>query len=125
MTRSVTSVTRAPTAAIVHQTHTGTLETAALSMEGNGKLNRASSRPGVARPWPTPLPVGSAHYLLPPDGTTGHPCIDRERVPGVQRRTPVRGVPDLLGQDAGTRERHHDRSHDRRRDDAGRTGRLR
>ena len=37
----------------------------------------------------------------------------------------VRGVPDLLREDAGARERHDDRADDRRRDDAGRSRRLR
>ena len=60
-----------------------------------------------------------------PTGSRRNPAPDRQRVPGVQRRAALRGVPDLLGEDAGAGKRHHDRADGGRRDDAGRARRLR
>ena len=49
----------------------------------------------------------------------------RRRLPGVQRRPALGGLPHLRRQDAGARERHDHRAHRRRRADAGRARRLR
>ena len=49
------------------------------------------------------LPVGKSDQVLPAARQRRHPAADRRRLSGLQRRPPVRGLPHLRRQDAGTR----------------------
>ena len=51
--------------------------------------HRAPGSPGQL---PPEFPVRQADRVLPAEGQRGDPASDRRRVPGVQRRPPVRGV---------------------------------
>ena len=63
-------------------------------------------------------------YYRPTGSAEVRNLIER-RLPGVQRRPPVRGLPHLRRQDAGAGQRHDHRPDRRRRADAGRPRRLR
>ena len=71
------------------------------------------------------LPPGKAINYYRPTGSAEVRAAHRRRLPGLQRRTPVGGLPHLRRQDAGPGERHHHRPDRRRRADAGRPRRLR
>ena len=90
-------------------------------------LNRVcrTARPGPRATRHRNYLTGKPIKYYRPRGSAEVRQLDRRRLPGVQRRTAVRGLPHLHRQDAGARERHHHRADGRRRADAGRSRRLR
>ena len=96
-----------------------------MSLVTTGDSPCPTARPARPGTRPEQLPVRQADPLLPAARQRRDPPADRRRLPGVQRRPAVRGLPHLRRQDAGARERHDHRPDRRRRADAGRARRLR